>query len=231
MVDYAAWANADTLTVEQAAYLWAGMDPSSLETLTSHQRSAVGPFLQMIQGAIAAGELAADSRLNAFAAVGNFASSLVGRGDLMKFAEARGERPSFLFYPPAPKRLRPDAVLASDLLKLGIIHPDSKLLKIATRYAEEEDNNLREAMDRAEMRTNMPRRGREARTPNRLNETSTAKVGGKRRINDDMHIAQYRTEKMSDPNLSVRSFVLARDKEIEGVNIHAKVRRLQDKLR
>jgi hypothetical protein len=155
MVDYAAWASADTLTVEQAAYLWAGIDPSSSSsfwTLTSHERAAVAPRLQMIQGAIAAGELAADSSTNAYAAVGNFVSSLVRRGDLMKFAEARGERPAFLF-PPAriqPPAGSPGFIRASELPS---ILKDSKLLQDAVRYAEE--NMLQEAMKRAELRVNM----------------------------------------------------------------------------
>ncbi len=98
MVDYAAWASADPLTVEQAAQLWAGVDPSSsFLTRTREQQAAVAPRLQMLEGAIATGALPADARTNAFAPIGDHKRSLVRREDLMSFAISRGERPGFLF--------------------------------------------------------------------------------------------------------------------------------------
>jgi hypothetical protein len=36
---------------------------------------------------------------------------------------------------------------------------------------------------------------------------------------------------MVNPKLTVRSFVLKHDKDIEGATIHAKVRRLQNKIK
>ena len=98
MVDYAAWASADPLTVEQAAQLWAGIDPASpLLTQTDEHRAAVAPRLQMLEGAIATGALAADTSTNAFALIGDHKRSLVRREDLRTFAISRGERPAFLF--------------------------------------------------------------------------------------------------------------------------------------
>lgn len=98
MVDYAAWAAADPLTVEQAAQLWAGIDPASpLWTQTAEQRAAVTPRLQMLEGAIATGAVAADTKTNVFAPIGDHERSLVRRADLQAFAISRGERPGFLF--------------------------------------------------------------------------------------------------------------------------------------
>lgn len=176
MVDYAAWASVDTLTIWQAAFLWVGMDPalSSVGTATANVPAVVAPRLQMLQGAIAAGELAADSRMNASAAAGNYASSFVQRGDLMKFAEDRGETPAFLFPPSRmkPQAPTPDSALSPDSAVLSkerfnTLFKDSKLLQEAERNArrrmqEAEWNarRLEEALGRAAERVEAQRRAR-----------------------------------------------------------------------
>lgn len=103
MVDYIVWGMADPLKVLQAACLWAGVDPSSAPSsismvfLPEADRVAIAPRLQMLTGAIANGELRADTRTNPMSAIGNHADSLVTRADLKAFAESRRERPAFLF--------------------------------------------------------------------------------------------------------------------------------------
>lgn len=98
MVDYASWAGADPLTVEQAAHLWAGVDPSlSVFLFSQADRAAVAPRLQMILGAVVSGALKADASTNYMSSIGDHKLSLVGRADLMAFARTRGEKPAFLF--------------------------------------------------------------------------------------------------------------------------------------
>lgn len=55
--------------------------------------------------------------------------------------------------------------------------------------------------------------------------------GGARPLDDTKHITEYRTVQKDNPKLTVRSFVLKHDKEIEGATIDAKVRRQQKKNR
>lgn len=97
-VDLSVWVIADPLTVEQAACLWAGVDPSSNRYLRAQaDQTRVEAYQQAIAGAIAGAELAADSSRNALARIGNYDSTLVNRAELKRFAEARGQRPAFLF--------------------------------------------------------------------------------------------------------------------------------------
>jgi hypothetical protein len=98
MVDYIAWSGADPLTVEQAAHLWAGVDPSlSMFHTSKEEKAAVAPRLQMIVGAIVRGALKANASTNPRSSMGNHDASLVAREDLMVFARALGEKPAFLF--------------------------------------------------------------------------------------------------------------------------------------
>jgi hypothetical protein len=98
MVDYLAWASADPLTVEQAAHLWAGIDPSFSDFHKSQaDHAAVAPRLQMITGAVVRGVLKADTSTNLRSRIGDHKLSLVGRADLIVFARTLGEKPFFLF--------------------------------------------------------------------------------------------------------------------------------------
>jgi hypothetical protein len=75
VVDYALWATADPLTVEQAAYLWSRVEPStpSYELAPNH-KAAIAARLQMITGRIHA--LKVDTRTNVYASIGNHKGSL-----------------------------------------------------------------------------------------------------------------------------------------------------------
>ena len=97
--DLSRWVMVDTLTVEQAACLWAGIDPSKDRyARTAAEASRIAPFLQAISASVQSGRLPADASANyCTPAIGNHASSLVTREDLIIFASAKGERPAFLF--------------------------------------------------------------------------------------------------------------------------------------
>lgn len=99
MVDYVAWGMADPLTVEQAACLWAGVNPSNMLLLLrpDSEWSAVAPCLQMLTGAIVSGELTADPSPNPKSFIGNHDKSMVRRADLMVLAESRDQCPPFLY--------------------------------------------------------------------------------------------------------------------------------------
>ena len=101
MVDYIVWGLADPLTVEQAACLWAGLEPRSLSStmflVPEAEKVAIAPRLQLLAGAIASGELPADAGTNMSSTFGHHQTSLVNRADLIALAESRGERPAFLF--------------------------------------------------------------------------------------------------------------------------------------
>jgi len=51
-----------------------------------------------------------------------------------------------------------------------------------------------------------------------------------RSIDDRRHVAKFLRERVSNPNLSVRTFVLRHDAEIKGGSLIAKIRRLQRRL-
>jgi len=99
MVDYAAWASVELLTVEQAAHLWAGVDPSSASDplRPAQQKSAVAPKIQQISGAIVSGALNANTSTNPLSSIGQHNGTLVRRADLITYALAIGEKPAFLF--------------------------------------------------------------------------------------------------------------------------------------
>jgi hypothetical protein len=92
------WSHVDPLSVIQAAYLWAGLEPAGYDwRIPLEHRYAVAPFLQMLTSAIMIGELRADARHNPLADIGTHNTSMVRRADLISFAVGRGQRPPFLF--------------------------------------------------------------------------------------------------------------------------------------
>ena len=96
--DLSRWVMVDTLTVEQAACLWAGIDPSKNPyTRTAAEASRFAPILQAMSASVQSGRLPADASANALSTIGRHESSLVTRDDLLIFASAKGERPAFLF--------------------------------------------------------------------------------------------------------------------------------------
>ena len=103
--DLSHWGLVDTLTVKQAACLWAGVDPSKGQyARTISEVSRLAPITQLISSAIQSGRLVADSSKNFLSSLGDYSKSLVTRDDLMAFASAKGQRPAFLF-----DTLMPDA--------------------------------------------------------------------------------------------------------------------------
>ena len=104
MVDYLAWSKADPLTAEQAARLWAEVDPSTPSyELNPAQGAAIAARLQMLAGKITVGVLKADTRANALAFIGRHETSLILRSELKALAAALHERPAFLFAEEASK--------------------------------------------------------------------------------------------------------------------------------
>ena len=97
-VDLSVWNIADPLTVDQAACLWAGVDPSTFYlTRANADQTRVEAYKQAIAGAIAKREVTGDSSTNALAMIGNHDKTLVSRLELKRFAESKGQRPAFLF--------------------------------------------------------------------------------------------------------------------------------------
>jgi hypothetical protein len=66
--------------------------------------------------------------------------------------------------------------------------------------------------------------------PEAASSLAQKKKGGRSRMNDDEHKRRYIRELKKNGSLSVREYVLAHDKEIEGANLEAKIRRLQGKI-
>ena len=98
MPDYATWALADALTVEQAACLWAGADPTGNSfRRPPEETERIAAIRQMLTAAIQNGELAGDSSANVFRHIGDHSKTLVRREALHAFAEKKGQRPAFLF--------------------------------------------------------------------------------------------------------------------------------------
>jgi hypothetical protein len=97
MVDYATWADVDPLTVEQAAYLWAGVEWTGWTPKSKEEQAAVRPRLQMLLNAVASGELPVSHTANKHSTDGDYNKSLVRRDDLTAFAIKRKQHPPFLF--------------------------------------------------------------------------------------------------------------------------------------
>lgn len=103
MVDYKAWGTVDPISVEDAAYLWAGIDPSTYSfSLTTEQRGAFTARLKMLTVRIQSKTLSANTDSNPAAFIGVHDKSLVARADLRIVASALGERPAFLFFNEPP---------------------------------------------------------------------------------------------------------------------------------
>ena len=96
------WMNVDTFTVEQAAALWCGLDPSRLSIFDSSNPSEFHAAKQMLTGAIIAGELAANASMNIQSYGGDHSKTLVTRSALEAFARSRNQYPAFLFDTLAP---------------------------------------------------------------------------------------------------------------------------------
>ena len=96
--DLSHWELVDIFTVDQAACLWAGIDPSKyrFETTVS-ETSRLASIDQFLSAAIQAGQIPADSSRNSFEIIGDYSKSLVTRDDLKTLANSKGQQPNFLF--------------------------------------------------------------------------------------------------------------------------------------
>ena len=96
--DLSHWGLVDTFTVDQAACLWVGVNPSTFSFRRSEtENDRLAPILQLLSAAIQAGDLPADSSRNSMELIGNYLKSLVSRDDLIALANSKGQRPTFLF--------------------------------------------------------------------------------------------------------------------------------------
>jgi len=96
--DLSHWGLVDTFTVEQAACLWVGVNPSTPSYSRSKlENSQLTPILQLLSATIQAGNLPADSSRNVLTMTGDYSKSFVTRDDLIVLATAKGQRPTFLF--------------------------------------------------------------------------------------------------------------------------------------
>jgi hypothetical protein len=97
-MDLAAWFLVDSFTVDQAARLWAGVDPAkNTFQLTAEEQTRIAPKKQMLVAAIMSGVLPAQVNHNAMRIIGNHDTSVVGRSDLEEFARTKQDFPPFLF--------------------------------------------------------------------------------------------------------------------------------------
>jgi len=217
MVDYVYWATVDPLTVEQAARLWANVEPEMpTPVLASNDKKAVASRLQILKRAILEGTLRALSHTDDQASVGDQRSCLVQRVDLTAFARSRGEKPNFLFAPGAPS-----GVLLSEIERH--ITDGSPLLQRA----------IEDALRRQRERTDNTNQGAVAdgapgtQPSGRIQRSRGAAMP---RDGDDAVIDEMLAASRTGGPFSVRDFVLAHEKEIKGGERDAKIRRLQRKF-
>ncbi|MCY0148676.1 hypothetical protein OEG84_13440 [Hoeflea sp. G2-23] len=97
MSDISNWMYVEVFTVDQAAALWCGIEPSRMKLSDSSNPSEAVAVKQMLAGAIMTGQLQANSEANPFSSIGNYSMSFVSRDDLKAYAEQRKLFPAFLF--------------------------------------------------------------------------------------------------------------------------------------
>ena len=90
------WKLADVFTLEQAAYLWCGLEPEQL-LLGQRMPADVAAVLQAFVGAYKLGTLHLDNATNAYATIGDYNKSFTNRAGLILFARSKNVYPEFLF--------------------------------------------------------------------------------------------------------------------------------------
>jgi hypothetical protein len=113
----------DLFTIDQAAALWAGYDPARISIIDSMKPSEVVAAKQMLVAGALSGALPASSEGNPLAMIGDHSTSLVGRGDLEKFAHARNLFPAFLFDTLAPFDSTTHSRMGSELPRTRTVDP------------------------------------------------------------------------------------------------------------
>ena len=97
MSDASNWMYVEVFTVDQAAALWCGLEPSVMNPYSGNNPSEAVAIKQMLTGAITTGKLLANSEANVFSSIGDYSNSLVSRHDLKTYAQQRQLYPAFLF--------------------------------------------------------------------------------------------------------------------------------------
>jgi len=251
MIDYLAWAKADPLTVEQAARLWAEVDPSTpIYKWTPAQSAAIAACLQMLCGRIKIEELKADHRANSLSFIGRYESSLILRSDLKALAVRLDERPAFLFAEAASKSgvLEPDVETGPKSDQPATEPPPATaafkgLFDGATKGPSASPPPIRIVPGARRISSAPPpppylrgtsgpvlARAPSAESRKGVTSNSAGRRGAARAIDDDVILSQMNISavRLGDA-FSVRSFVLENAKQISGQSIDAKVRRLQRK--
>lgn len=207
MVDYAAWFDVDDLSVEQVAHLWA-----------EGRADIAAMRLQILQSAIAAGKLRVDGK-----------TSLIWRGDLKEFAEARGERPVFLFgHSPVAKRYgaAPNPAVVGNLQKL--IAAGSPLFQEAERHTKAKMARLTEAIERAAAREAKRRAEYEAAAQGAGRQARVR--SGNRSYGDEAIVAKVVAAVENGGHKSFRAAATAIVDEIRGAGTEdARIKRIADK--
>ena len=128
------WRYVDSFTVDQAAYLWCGVEPSGkYEPFAPKKPQQFAAIKQMLIGAIEAKVLGATKSLDLLRADGD---ALVSRHALKAFAEIKKAYPAFLFEPITlanPKENNPksnDTIPEADEKNKGGKPPDYDWSKI-----------------------------------------------------------------------------------------------------
>ncbi len=91
------WMHVEVFTVNQAASLWCGFDPSTMNMYDVGSPSEALAIKQMLIGAITTGQLGANSEANPLSKIGNYSESLISRDSLKAYAHQRKLYPAFLF--------------------------------------------------------------------------------------------------------------------------------------
>ncbi len=94
------WSLLDAFTVEDAACLWVGIDPSTpAADRSTLEISKFTPIFKLLSMAIKDDILPVNLSRNLFSERGKYSSSRVTRDDLKVFAKIKGAQPPFLFDP------------------------------------------------------------------------------------------------------------------------------------
>jgi hypothetical protein len=102
--DLSLWSLLDTYTVEEAACLWADIDPIKPPSdRTKFEMSKFTPIYHLLSRAAKDGTLPVDTSNSLFADCGDYSSSQITRHDLTLFAYNKREKPVFLFNTSTPK--------------------------------------------------------------------------------------------------------------------------------
>jgi hypothetical protein len=90
------WKLVDVFTLEQAAYLWCGMEPQNL-AIAYKPPGEVNAIYQALVAAAKLETIQIDSSKNHLAGIGQYYESLVARDTLIRFAKSKNAYPAFLF--------------------------------------------------------------------------------------------------------------------------------------